>query len=202
MSTRTLTSPAVALSAALLLVALVLTAGAAVRHHATDTERPVGAAALPQADSGLSRVSEVPSSVRARKQIRVLSNGCRYSPRGIPRCGVLLGAAYGANTDPSAWESTMGHRLGVHRTYYAADEVDQAVRTARLDLRDQRVPWISFKAPYSWGEMAAGAGDEWATDIAHRMARLNGPVWVAIHHEPEGDGDITTGPRCRSASRP
>ncbi|MET0839765.1 MAG: hypothetical protein ABWY19_13345 [Marmoricola sp.] len=65
------------------------------------------------------------------------------------------------------------------------------MRTARVDLRRKRVPWISFKLPYSWEDMAAGAGDEWARDVASRLAGLDGPVWVAFHHEPEGDGDIT-----------
>ena len=39
-------------------------------------------------------------------------------------------------------------------------------------------------------QMAAGAGDAWAKDLATRLSRLDGPVWVAFHHEPEGDGDI------------
>lgn len=46
-----------------------------------------------------------------------LSNGCKYSTRGVPECGVLVGAAYGGNTDPSSWEDSMGQRLGVRRTY-------------------------------------------------------------------------------------
>ena len=47
---------------------------------------------------------------------------------------------------------------------------------------------MSFKLPHSWGEMAAGAGDAWAKNLAARFGRLNGPVWLAFHHEPEGDG--------------
>jgi hypothetical protein len=38
--------------------------------------------------------------------------------------------------------------------------------------------------------MAAGEGDWWAKDIADRLAGLDGPVWLAFHHEPENDGDI------------
>ena len=52
-----------------------------------------------------------------------LSNGCSYSARGIPECGAYLGQTYGANEDPTEFESDMGRRLGVHRTFYRADQV-------------------------------------------------------------------------------
>ncbi len=38
--------------------------------------------------------------------------------------------------------------------------------------------------------MAAGAGDAWARDLTSDLNAINGPVWVAFHHEPEGDGDL------------
>ena len=68
--------------------------------------------------------------------------------------------------------------------------MDAAVSTAASDLRHNRVPWISFKLPYSWEEMRDGRGDTWTRQLARRMAKLNGPVWLAFHHEPEGDGDL------------
>jgi hypothetical protein len=132
----------------------------------------------------------------------MLSNGCAYTDRGIPRCGALLGSAYGANTDPSTWEAQMGHQLGVHRTYYGASGVDAAVATASKDLAARRVPWVSFKLPYSWTDMADGRGDAWATDLATRLSRLDGPVWVAFHHEPEGDGAITEWTRMQAHLAP
>ncbi len=119
-----------------------------------------------------------------------LSNGCAYGKRGIPACGAYFGAAVGGNTDPAAFESEMGRRLGVRRTYFGPTQVDRAVSTAKADLAKGRLPWISLKLPESWARMASGAGDAWATDLARRLARLNGPVWVAFHHEPEGDGAI------------
>ena len=134
--------------------------------------------------------TEVPESTDVRRQMRMLSNGCNYDVRGIPRCGALLGASYGSNSSPRRWERSMGRGLGVHRTYYDGDTVDAAVSTARSDLRHNRVPWISFKLPYSWEEMRDGRGDTWTRQLARRMARLNGPVWLAFHHEPEGDGDL------------
>lgn len=119
-----------------------------------------------------------------------LSNGCRYSARGIPECGVYVGGAFGSNTDPASWEATLGQNLGVHRTFYSAKQVDWAVSVAKQDLAAGRLPWISFKLPTDWASMADGAGDAWARDLTSKLDQLDGPVWVAFHHEPEGDGTI------------
>jgi hypothetical protein len=173
----------------IVLVAVLMTGCATARGPEPTASGGATASALDQVRSQ-ARVARVPSSPTGRRAMRVLTNGCRYNKRGIPRCGTLLGAAYGANTNPIFWEQSMRHRLGVHRTYYSGYDVLDAVRAARIDLLRQRIPWISFKLPYSWAEMAAGRGDVWAGRLAHRLARLDGPVWVAFHHEPEGDGDI------------
>lgn len=120
-----------------------------------------------------------------------LSNGCAYSARGIPgSCAAYLGAAYGGNADPTQWEAEMGQPLGVRRTFWGATGVDKAVATAKGDLAKHRLPWISFKLPYSWADMAAGKGDTWVRGLSTKLAAVDGPVWVAFHHEPEGDGDI------------
>lgn len=119
-----------------------------------------------------------------------LSNGCRYSERGLPECGVYVGAAYGSNTDPTSWETGMSQNLGVRRTFYSAKQVDKAVANAKADLAAGRLPWISFKLPTDWASMAEGDGDAWARDLVSKLDALDGPVWLAFHHEPEGDGTI------------
>ncbi len=131
-----------------------------------------------------------PPSAEERRTQRLLTNGCSYTSRGIPKCGVLLGAAYGSNTEPLEWERSMGHPLGIRRTYWDAETVAEAVATARSDLRRQRLPWISFKLPHSWEQMRDGVGDAWVRDLTSQLSRVGGPVWLAFHHEPEGDGDI------------
>lgn len=120
-----------------------------------------------------------------------LSNGCILYQRGRTHCAPYLGAGIGANTDPAVFESEVKGRLGIHRMYWEAGQVASAVRSARADLAAGRLPWISFKLPYSWADMAAGRGDAWARDLASRLSVLPGPVWVAFHHEPEGDGPIS-----------
>lgn len=118
-----------------------------------------------------------------------LTNGCWVTKRGLPRCGAYLGMAYGGNTDPTLLEQDVG-RLGVRRTYFRPDQVRYAVRTARADIAAGRLPWVSFKLPHPWWRMARGRGDRWARGVARQLGTVEGPVWVAFHHEPEGDGRI------------
>ena len=119
-----------------------------------------------------------------------MSNGTGLTARGVPLKGALFGATYGSNNNPAPFEQQTGQRLGVRRTFWAANQVDAAVATARQDLNAGRLPWISFKLPYGWPNMATGKGDAWAKGIAQKLATLPGPVWIAFHHEPEGDGDM------------
>lgn len=116
-----------------------------------------------------------------------LNNGCAYTSRGIPGCGAFLGAAVGSNTDPAARESQVGAELALRRTYYSGGQVGAAVETARRDLARGKLPWISFKMPYSWRDMANGRGDAWTRDLVDRLDTLKGPVWLAFHHEPENE---------------
>lgn len=116
-----------------------------------------------------------------------LNNGCAYTTRGIPACGAFLGAAVGSNTDPASRESQVGAELALRRTYFSGGQVDGAVETARRDLARGKLPWISFKMPYSWQDMASGRGDAWARDLVDRLDALKGPVWLAFHHEPENE---------------
>lgn len=115
----------------------------------------------------------------------------KFTRNGIPlNGGVLVGAGIGGNTDPAAQEAQFGNKLALHRLFYQSNQVSKAVSAARADLALGRLPWVSFKLPYSWSEMAAGKGDAWAADIANQMGALDGPVWIAFHHEPEKDGPI------------
>ncbi len=113
---------------------------------------------------------------------------------------VLLGSASGnSSQDPLPQEGVFGGTFGIHRTYWQASQQSRALQRAERDLNEGRLPWISFKTPVapgtstklSWAQMAAGAGDDWARGLAADLAKLPGPVWVAVHHEPENDaGDM------------
>lgn len=135
-------------------------------------------------------VSMIKSAVVAARSTERLSTGASMSQRGIPSRGALFGAAVGGNTDPTAFERSIDRRLGVRRTYWRPDQVEEAVESARSDLAAGRLPWISFKLPHSWKQMSQGRGDAWARQIANGLSKVPGPVWVAFHHEPEADGPM------------
>jgi hypothetical protein len=115
------------------------------------------------------------------------------SPSEDPRAETpfLLGAAHGANTEPTSLEAAAGGPLGIRRTYWQSGEVAAAVATASADLAKNRTPFVSFKLPTTWARMAAGDGDAWARAAATRLAAAGTgagrEVWVVLHHEPEND---------------
>lgn len=121
-----------------------------------------------------------------------------FSSRGVPLNGqTLLGSCSSCTSssqDPAAGEAKFGgEKYGIHRLYYRANQQSSAVNRAKADAAAGRVPWISFKTPngYSFKEMADGKGDAWARDLAQRLGTVDGPVWVAVNHEPENDsGDM------------
>jgi hypothetical protein len=99
-----------------------------------------------------------------------------------------VGAAIQGNGDPSSLEKTLGRKLRLHRTYWNYGSIDSSIRQATADAKAGRIPWLSYKLPVSWGEAAAGKVDAQTKELAKKLATVPGPVWVAIHHEPEGDG--------------
>ncbi len=118
------------------------------------------------------------------------SKGCVSNAMGIPATGTYLGAVVNGVSTIEQRETQLGGTMALHRSYFSADRIAGAVKQANADLAAGRLPWISFKEPLSWSQMASGAGDAWATQLADALATVNGPVWLAVHHEPENDGDM------------
>jgi hypothetical protein len=63
------------------------------------------------------------------------------------------------------------------------------VRTAAEDLAAGRLPWVSVKPP-SWTAVALGRHDAEIDETLIALDRLGGPVWLTVHHEPEGGGGV------------
>jgi len=102
---------------------------------------------------------------------------------------VLVGAALHDNGDPAALEREAGTHLEIRRTYWGRDSLEASVAVARADLAAGRVPLLSYKVG-DWRAAGDGRLDGWARSAARQLSALGGTVMVAIHHEPEGDGDI------------
>ena len=81
--------------------------------------------------------------------------------------------------------------IKVDRRYYGAGDVAKAVTNVKANAAAGILTWASFKLGYSWADMVAGKGDVWAKDLIAKLVALKTPVWIAFHHEPEGDGVMT-----------
>lgn len=113
---------------------------------------------------------------------------------GMPAAGtVLFGASQEGNEDPwNRLERATGVRLGVRRTFFRWDQrTGYMIRIAREDISAGRVPWMSVKPP-DWRDMANGRYDGQIDEMLRELDALNGPVWLTVHHEPEGGGGVNS----------
>jgi hypothetical protein len=111
---------------------------------------------------------------------------------GQPPAGMLVwGAAVQGNGDPVVrHETPAGHPLALRRTYFQWNQRTGAMITiAQDDVAHHRLPWVSIKPP-SWAEMAAGQHDSEIDEMLTALAGVAGPVWLTVHHEPEGGGGV------------
>jgi hypothetical protein len=112
-----------------------------------------------------------------------------------PKPGMLFwGASVGGNSDPVArHEQPSGETLSVRRTFWSWDKrTGSMITTAKADLAAGRLPWVSIKPPPppSWAAMGAGTYDAEIDQMLNALRGLPGPVWLTVHHEPEGGGGV------------
>lgn len=110
---------------------------------------------------------------------------------GDPRCSRTM--YYGASVeggDPATLEGQTGHRLALYRSYMHADTpASRFSARAAADVAAGRLPLISTKVPGTWASVANGDQDAWLLERVRALATVPGPVWLALHHEPSGDGN-------------
>ncbi|UAL30584.1 hypothetical protein K8W59_03420 [Nocardioides rotundus] len=112
---------------------------------------------------------------------------CVNDPMGIPSSGSYAGATVSGTSSLSGREAQFGTTLPIRRDYFGPGDIDKAVSKVRADHAAKRLPWISFKLPGTWKQMADGEYDAWVRELTAKLAATDGPVWVAFHHEPEND---------------
>ncbi|MBK7586221.1 MAG: hypothetical protein IPI67_39305 [Myxococcales bacterium] len=110
-------------------------------------------------------------------------------PGQAPAGMLVWGAAVSGNGDPVVrHETPAGHPLAVRRTFFQwSQRTTSMITIAKDDLAHQRLPWVSVKTP-SWAAMGAGTHDAEIDQMLTALAALKGPVWLTLHHEPEGGG--------------
>jgi hypothetical protein len=112
-------------------------------------------------------------------------------PGQAPPGMLVWGAAVQGNGDPVArHETPAGHPLAVRRTYFQwSQRTTGMINIAKDDVAHSRLPWVSIKPP-SWAEMAAGQHDAEIDAMLKALQGVAGPVWLTVHHEPEGGGGV------------
>jgi hypothetical protein len=109
---------------------------------------------------------------------------------GHPTQGHLYyGASLPYHRSLRAWERSLGATLALNRSYFTfAPFVNtRMVERCRLDLSNDRLPHVSIKPPGVWAEVASGTHDLWLRRLLLGLGRLQGPIFLTIHHEPEND---------------
>jgi hypothetical protein len=89
--------------------------------------------------------------------------------------------------------------MGVRRTFWSwSQRPGSMVTTAKPDAAAGRVPWVSTKPPLvssgsAWAAVGSGAYDAEIDQMLKALGTVPGPVWLTVHHEPEGGGSTPAG---------
>ena len=131
-----------------------------------------------------------PAKAAAGTTTGATAGSCSQKFPGDPSCSnrVFYGASVQGG-DPATLEAQTGRKLSLYRSYMNPGTTAAAMAArAKADVTAGRIPLISTKVPGSWASVAAGQQDAWLLDRIRALATINGPVWLALHHEPAGDG--------------
>lgn len=113
-------------------------------------------------------------------------------PGRAPR--MLSGAAIGGNDNPAVFESQIGRKLPIRRTFFnkVTDlaPTGPLAATVKADHAAGRLPWVSIKLP--WRAAADGWHDAGIMGLLTALDALGKPVWLILNHEPENDGGSAT----------
>jgi hypothetical protein len=83
--------------------------------------------------------------------------------------------------------SEVGTGLQARRLFFTSFDATLGKASEACDAG--MYPVMSFKTgSYSWGQVAAGTADAALRSLATRLGALSCDVFVAVHHEPAGDG--------------
>lgn len=101
---------------------------------------------------------------------------------------VVKHALLGMSAPVSEWDTRVkevGPGLQARRLFYTSFTASLSNATAAV--KAGQLPVCSWKVP-SWSGVASGQYDAELIALGKRLAALGGPVAVALHHEPAGDG--------------
>lgn len=109
-------------------------------------------------------------------------------PGDVPPGKLRWGCSIKGNGDPARHETPANHRLPLRRRYVSTwSRRGNLANYAREDLSVGRLPWLSVKPP-SWANMGAGQHNAEIDAVLKALGAIDGPIWLTVHHEPEGGG--------------
>lgn len=102
------------------------------------------------------------------------------------------GSSIGGNGSPSRHEDPTGVSLSIRRTFWQWSNADNPPNdslftTVKNDLAANRLPFVSIKTP-GWKAVADGNYDSVLDAMLRQLDSYGKPVWLSVHHEPEGGG--------------
>lgn len=110
------------------------------------------------------------------------------NPPPPPPPPVVKRPLLGMSAPDSLWDQRVkevGPGLQARRLFYTS--FTASLSLAKAAIAAGQLPVISYKVP-SWSGVAQGKYDGDLRALAVSLAALGGPVFVALHHEPAGDG--------------
>jgi hypothetical protein len=101
------------------------------------------------------------------------------------------GSAYGSNSEPGTRYGTPGR--GIARTYWGntTSSWNSSVTRAKSDIAKGVLPWVSYKTT-GWAAFANGGSDTDFKKLLTDLDAIGKPVWLTVHHEPEGSAAFGT----------
>lgn len=103
------------------------------------------------------------------------------------------GASIDSNGNPSRHEGPTGVSLSIRRTFWpwsdAINLSSNLFTTVQSDVSSNRLPMISIKDP-GWAALANGTYDAAFDAFLRKLDGYGKPVWLVVHHEPEGGGGV------------
>ncbi len=100
----------------------------------------------------------------------------------------------GMNTPKDLWDVRLAESGGVdsRRIFDDLATPDFGINLAKSEAAAGRMPILSFKVPANdWAGVAQGKYDAQLKSLATELSKVDGQVFVTLHHEPVGDGTPT-----------
>ncbi|MEI2808870.1 MAG: hypothetical protein V9F00_01270 [Nocardioides sp.] len=106
---------------------------------------------------------------------------------GDPGDKVYLGVSLSIDQPLSEKAAEIGSSPTMTRRFYKDHQVGLMSSMATQDIEQGALPFLSVKVPGSWASVAQGERDEWLDGLLAGLDAAGGPIFLALHHEPEND---------------